>query len=124
MRADDRATFYADGSNVANVKNRNTRNIIPRTTRVVAVQAYNGGARAFILAGFSNGFKTDTVKWNCTDQLYTGRKTADYDDSHWSPAVDSGHFFDVDFVTDERAIWTEEVHDNSYVYWMPRIYYW
>ena len=111
MRVDDRATFFADGSKIADVENKLTRNIIPKATRVVAVQAYNGEGKAFILAGFSNEFKTDTEKWKCTDQFYPGWKTVDYDDSHWRPAVE----IDRDDL-DGRAIWTDEVHKDSYVY--------
>ena len=116
-RCDDSATVYVDGSKIFDVRNSFTRNIIPKATRVVAVQGHNDKDNAFIVAGFSNGFKTDTEKWKCTDQLYLGWKTAGYNDGHWSPASDKNRSgFDADFVNDERTIWTANVFENSDVF--------
>ena len=118
-RCDDRCTLYADGSRLFDFENRPLQiNIIPRATRVVAIQGYNGRGRAFIAAGFSNGFKTDTEKWKCTVEWSAGWNTAHYNDSHWSPAADMqrNDIRGVDFVTGEKAIWTRVVKDNSYVY--------
>ena len=117
IRCDDNATLYADGYRIFHFGNAFAKNVIPKATRVVAVQGYNYWGHAFIVAGFSNGFKTDTEKWKCTDQLYPGWKTAGYDDSHWSPASDQNQpDVDADFVTEERAIWTDNVFENSDVY--------
>ena len=116
-RCNETATLYADGSRIFDCGNSFTRNIIPKTTRVVAVKGHNDGGRAFIVAGFSNGFKTDTEKWKCTDQLYPDWKTAGYNDSLWSPASDQNRTeFDADFVADELVIWTDSVSENSDVY--------
>ena len=117
-RCDDRGTLYADGSKLFNFENRALQiNIIPKATRVVSIQGHNGGGRAFIVAGFSNGFKTDTEKWNCTAEWSAGWNTVHYDDSHWSPAKDMQRSdIQADFVTGEKAIWTRVVKDNSYVY--------
>ena len=118
IRCNGRAALYADGSKEFDFADILIRNIIPKATRVVAAQGYNNGSDAFIIASFSNRFKTDTERWKCTDQLHSGWKTVDYDDRHRIPASDMqrDNTDATDFVTDAKAIWTEEVAEYGYVY--------
>ena len=120
FRCDDRCKVYADGDKIIDQTDGYTINIIPRATRVVAIQGYNDRSGAYIVGGFSNGFQTvsGSDKWKCTDQEYLEWKTAVYDDSGWSPAADHGSDSDIKFGSGAtaRKIWTKDIPTDSYVY--------
>ena len=119
IKCDDNGTVYADGANVFSCINSLQTFTMPRATRVVAIRGGNGKGKAYIVAGFSSGFKTlsgsDSDKWKCIATLYSNWDDADYDDSEWSLAADKEPH-DVDFVTGAIKIWTDEVKTSRYVY--------
>ena len=59
--------------------------IIPRTSRLVAIVAYNGVGSRHVTASFSNGFKTSS-KWKCSTQEEDDWTSLTFDDSHWQYA--------------------------------------
>lgn len=93
-----------------------TRNIILKTTRVIAVSVYNTQMSAYIEADFSNGFYTDaSIKWKCTHQFQTGWNNITFDDSKWTQAAGYGPN-DIGADDKVKKIWTSEVSDNITVY--------
>ena len=68
VQGDDRATIYADGKQVGSTGKWSEvwSSLIPTTTRVVAVYVYNNSMNGFLVASFSNGFKT-SEEWKCSE---------------------------------------------------------
>ncbi len=111
VQSDETITVYADGVRV--VDGDNTKKIIPRATRVLAIRGLNSvKTGAYIAASFSTGFKTAIDRWKCTNQEYPGWRNVDYDDTDWSPAVEYGPARNVD----AQKIWTADTVTGQYVY--------
>ena len=111
VRGDDKALIYVDGQNVVNTTNwaEVWSGLIPTSTRVVAVHVRNLEARGFLVASFSNGFKT-SEEWRCSRADADGWTNVDFDDSEWSTAVkmtDSPALIDTDpFWGGAAVVWT------------------
>ena len=88
VRGDDRATIYADGKQVGSTEKWSEvwSGLIPTTTRVVAVYVNNGRDKGFLVASFSNGFKT-SEEWKCSETVTDGWTEVDFNDTEWSAAI-------------------------------------
>lgn len=109
-------SVYADGSKMFSCSSATTKNIIPQATRLVTVFGQKTAKDGtYIAADLLNGFRTSaTAKWKCTNQLYTGWTTAEYDDSDWNDAVSHGPISNGD-LEDVTKIWTSDRdNDNAY----------
>ena len=96
LRADDKATIYADGKQVGRTKRWSEvwSSLIPKTTRVVTVHVQNTWGGGFLMASFSNGFKT-SEEWKCSETETDGWTDVDFNDAEWPAAVNNtGTFFD------------------------------
>lgn len=113
-KCDDQCVVYADGDQLFTAYNSKTKNIIPRTTHVVAIWGTNWGNTASIQAAFSNGYRTDP-SWRCTDEYDNDWHSKDYNDSHWDHATDYG-LGNIGDGDDVRKIWTANVVNESYIY--------
>lgn len=71
---------YVDGNKMNEACfERTWRSIIPRASRLIAIEASNTGGATEIYANFSNGFKTST-QWRCSTQLMEGWTTVEFED--------------------------------------------
>lgn len=74
-------SVYINGVKMIDCVRDGGKNIIPKTTRVIAIRASNGGGEAYIEMYVSNGFRTANDTWRCTDKFNSGWQNVDYDDS-------------------------------------------
>ena len=88
VRGDDTVTIYADGKQVGSTGHwaEVWSGLIPTTTRVVAVHVDNTNMKGFLVASFSNGFKT-SEEWKCSEIETDGWTDVDFNDAEWSAAV-------------------------------------
>ena len=88
VRGDDRATIYADGKQVGSTRHwaEVWSGLIPTTTRVVAVYVNNTNAKGFLVASFSNGFKTNE-EWKSSETNTSGWTDVDFNDAEWPAAI-------------------------------------
>ena len=111
VRGDDKATIYADGKQVGITTHwaEVWSSLIPKTTRVVAVHVQNMGGTGFLIASFSNGFKT-SEEWKCSENETDGWTDVDFNDAEWPAAVkNTGAYFEArtdPFWGGATLIWT------------------
>ena len=111
IQVDDRGEIYADGKQVGSTKKWSEvwSSLIPKTTRVVAVHVQNTGRKGFLIASFSNGFKT-SEEWKCSENERDGWTDVDFNDAEWPAAVkNTGAYFDTrtePFWGNATLIWT------------------
>ena len=88
VRGDDMTTIYADGKQVGSTGHwaEVWSGLIPATTRVVAVYVNNTDAKGFLVASFSNGFKT-SEEWKCSETETDGWTEVDFNEAEWSAAT-------------------------------------
>ena len=85
---DDRAIIYADGKQVGSTEKWSEvwSGLIPTTTRVVAVYVDNIDDKGFLMASFSNDFKT-SEEWKCSETETDGWTHVDFNDAEWPAAI-------------------------------------
>lgn len=103
----DNGHMYVDGIKMNDelIDDNTWTSIIPRTARLIAIEAENTSGRRRIYAEISNDFKTST-KWRCSTKPAEGWKTADFDDTieGWDYAINS---------TGKNYIWEKQDTDGK-----------
>lgn len=108
----DGCDIYVDGNPIVNNLTTTTFNrTIPRTSRLIGVDANSASEGGVILVSVSNGFQS-SEDWRCLSTPGSNEwREIGYDDGHWPRAVvQAGLGKEVDAVFDGvLSIWT----DNS-----------
>ena len=126
VRGDDWATTYADGKQVGSTTYwaEIWSSLIPKTTRVIAVYVPNMDGKGFLMASFSNGFKT-SEKWKCSETETDGWTNVDFNDTEWPAAINNtGAFFDTrtdPFWGGATLIWTNADGSGGDIYCRGKI---
>lgn len=96
-----------------------TNYVIPGHTRVISVEGRDISHQFGILGSLSNGMVTN-ASWKCNNDLYSGWKSPDFNDSNWPAAVEIAKHGDrpwrniTGIALTAKWIWTAGEPDNVY----------